>query len=96
VKDLVEARVPLSDPNYPQFVTQVFKTWRSLTFAEKRPYYLKAFTKQQLCEIEKTTWVPPVLEQKASEVKDEPPTSEVVQPSKKESASSNDKEAHAH
>jgi len=86
VKDLVEARVPLSDATYPQFVTQVFKTWRSLTFAEKSPYYLKAFTKQQLCEVEKKTWVPPVLEQKVSEVKNEPPSSEISQPSKTEAS----------
>jgi hypothetical protein len=91
VKDLVESRLPLPDPNFPQFVTQVFKTWRSLTFAEKRPYYMKAFTKQQLCEIEKKTWVPPpsVVEQKASDVKDEkePPSlaaNEASQSSKKD------------
>lgn len=86
VKDLIESRVPLSDPGYPQFVTQVFKTWRSLTFAEKRPYYMKALTKQQLCEIEKKIWVPPVVEQKVSEVKDEKEASaptETVQVSKK-------------
>jgi len=100
VKDLVESRVPLSDPNYPQFVTQVFKTWRSLTFAEKRPYYMKAFTKQQLCDIEKKTWVPPVPEQKLTEVKDEKepsaPVGEVSQPTKKEKAVTNDKETHVH
>jgi len=99
VKDLVESHLQLTDPNYPQFVTQVFKTWRSLTFAEKRPYYMKAFTKQQLCEIEKKSWVPPVLEQKVAEVKDEkePParSGEVSQPSKKDVAT-NDKEAHVH
>lgn len=71
VKELIESRVPVSDPNYPQFVTQVFKTWRSLTFAEKKPYYMKAFSKQQLCEIENKTWVPPaVVEQKIPEAKD--------------------------
>jgi len=100
MKDLVESRPQLADPNYPQFVTQVFKTWRSLTFAEKRPYYMKAFTKQQLCEIEKKTWVPPpVIEQKVSEVKDEKeppaPSAEVAQP-KKAAANVDDKPAHVH
>jgi len=100
MKDLIESRLPLSDPNYPQFVTQIFKTWRSLTFAEKRPYFMKAFTKQQLCEIEKKTWVPPaVIEQKVSEVKDEKepqaaPSGEVSQP--KKSAAVDDKPTHVH